>query len=153
MAVRKFGAQPEERDPILQEYRKMGNQKNYHLSPAALPDVFLEQLLGQMLEDNKKEIIVDIIDADGKIIPTLISRSEAQKDITPGEEVAHVLKLELLDGRGFSQHVYLNDQEQIYKALVQQEDVYIFESTTIEDVVEKFPERAEYIRQKNRALR
>lgn len=139
MTVRKFGVRSEE--------------ANYHLSPTAIPDIFLEQLVGQMLEDNKKEIIVDIIEANGKIIPTFVSGVEDQKNITADGKAAYILKMELLDGRGFSGQLYLNEQKKIYKRLVQQQDTYIFERAGIEDLVREFPEQAEKILHKKRILK
>ena len=138
MTVSKFGPQPQER--------------SFRLSPATIPDIFIEQILSQMLDSDKDEIIVDIIEANGKIMPMLASGIEAKKDITT-EEAAYLLKLELLDGRGFFEQVYLNDQKQIYKRLVQQEEAYILESTTAEDIIRKFPERAEYILRTNEMLK
>ncbi|MGD8499118.1 MAG: hypothetical protein PVJ86_00630 [Phycisphaerales bacterium] len=138
MTVRKFGPQPEE--------------KNYGLSPAAIPDIFLDQLFRQMLENNTQEVVVDVIQADGKIIPTHVSGIQVTKDIAADEDAAYVFKLEFLDGRGFSERVYLNAQEQIYKRLVQQRSIYIFESTSVKNIVREFPERAEDILQKNRML-
>ncbi len=138
MTVRKFDAGPEE--------------KNYRLNPAAMPDILLDQLLRQMLDSNKKEMVVDLIEADGKITPMFISGIEAKEDVTTAEEAAYVIKRELLDGRGFSEHIYFDDKKQIYKRLVQQDDIYILEGTTIEDIVREFPERAEYILQKDKML-
>jgi len=46
-----------------------------------IPDVFLDQLLLQMLKNDKKEIVIDFIEATGKIIPTFIAVIEDTKDI------------------------------------------------------------------------
>jgi len=132
----------------LMTVRKFGEEANYHLSPTAIPDVFLEQLLGQMLQGNKKEIIVDIIDSNGKIIPVFVSGVEDQEDIVADGKAAYILKMELLDGRGFSGQLYLNEQKKIYKRLVKQQDTYTFERAGIEDLVREFPEQAEKILRK-----
>lgn len=135
MTVRKSSIQSEE--------------ANYHLSPTAIPDVFLEQLLGQMLQGNKKEIIVDIIDSNGNIIPAFVSELEDQEDIVAdGKAAAYILKIEILDGRGFSGQLYLNEQKKIYKRFVKQQDTYIFERAGIEDLIREFPEQAEKILQR-----
>ena len=138
MTVRKFDARPQ------------GNG-NY-LGPTAIPDIFLDQVLREMLESSKEEIVVDMIGADGKVTPAFIYGIEAQDDIAADDEAAYVLKLELLDGRGFSEHIYLDGRKQIYRRLVRQQDVYILESATMEDIVREFPERAEYILRKNGML-
>jgi hypothetical protein len=63
ITIRKFDVQPEE--------------KSYQLSPAAIPNIFLQQVLSQMLDSGKKETVVDIIRPDGTIAPTFISRIES----------------------------------------------------------------------------
>jgi len=139
MTVRKFGAEPEE--------------KSYRLNPAAIPEVFLDQLLEQMIDSGKKAIIVDTVQANGIIVPTLISGIEVTKDIAADEDAAHVFRLELLDGQDFSQRLYLNDRQQVYKRLIRQDNIYILERTDVESIVGEFPERAEYILQKNQTLK
>lgn len=125
----------------------------YHLSPAAIPDVFAEQLFRQMIESNVKKSIVEIIDADGKITPTLASVIEDEENVTASEDAAYVIKLEFLDGQGFYQIVYLNDKRQITKVIIQQNKRYILESTSIEDIAREFPDRADFISQRNGIFR
>jgi len=139
MTVRKFIAKPDE--------------KTYRPGPAAIPDVFLDQLLMQMLESGKSQIIVDIIEANGKIIPTLIAAIEVAKDLTADEDTAYAFMLEFLDGRGFSEKMYLNDRKQIYLRLARLDNIYILERAEVESIVREFPEHAEYILRNNQKLR
>jgi hypothetical protein len=138
ITVRKFQEQPDE--------------KTYRLNPAAIPDIFLDQLLLQMLEIDKKEIIIDFIEADGKIIPTFIAAIEVAEDMPADDDVAYVFKLELLDGRGFSELLYLNDRKQIYKRLARLDNIYILERADAETIVREFPERAERVLRNNQML-
>lgn len=124
--------------------------KTYRLNPAAIPNIMADLLFGQMLENNAGEIVVDIIDADGQIIPMFVSAIDTQKDILHEEGAAYIFKLEFLDGRGFSEYVYLNNNKQIYQRLLRQENIYLLESAGEEDIVRQFPGHAEYILQKNR---
>lgn len=120
MTVRKFGTQTQ--------------QKSYRLGRAAIPDVFLDQVLWKMLDANEEKIIVDIIDASGEITPTSVSRIEAGKDAVSAFE------LKFLDGRGFSEQVFLNEQRQIHRMLLHQENTYSLERTSAESVASEFPE-------------
>jgi hypothetical protein len=144
MTVKKFGRRAEEND--------------YQISPAAIPDVLGELLFSQMLDSDQKKIVVDTIEADGKITPVLISgiesprRSASQNrssgtDVTD-EEATYVFSVQLLDGRGFSEQVYLDDQRRISKRLLQQEGTYTFERTSTEDILREFPEQGSYILQR-----
>jgi hypothetical protein len=139
MTVRKFQEQPD--------------GKSYRLGPAVIPDVFLDQLLMQMLENGTSQIIADIIEAGGKIIPTRIAAIEVAEDTTVDEDAAYVFLLELLDGRGFSEKIYLNDRKEVYLRLARQDNIYILERTDAESIAREFPEYAENIRRNNQMLR
>jgi hypothetical protein len=131
-------------------------EKNYQISPAALPDIIGEFTFSQMLDSNQKEIFVDIIGADGKITPALISKTETPRtsalqnqngtDATV-DETTYVFKVELLDGRGFSEQVYLDNQKQILRRLLHQENTYTLERTTAEDILREFPEQGRFLLQ------
>jgi len=137
----------------VRKFQDRPAENTYHLGPAAIPDVFLDQILMQMLENGISRIIVDIIDAGGNIIPTHIAAIEVTKDLTAGEDAAYAFMLELMDGRGFSEKIYLNNQKQIYLRLARQDNIYILERAEVESIVDKFPEHAELILRKKQMLR
>lgn len=152
MTVRKYGVRTEE--------------KNYQLSPAAIPDVFGELTFGQMLDSDHEKIFLDVISADGRILPTLVSRIEVKDPVVAEEdpilrffiktgireEIAYVLRVEPLDGWGFFEQVYLDGQKRVLIRLLQQEGIYTVERTSVENILRQFPERADYILQKNKML-
>jgi len=125
-------------------------EKKYQLGIAAVPDVFLEPVFSQMIDSNDEKLIVDIIETDGKITPTLISKIEVEDAAGAKEDAVYSFKMEFLDGRGFSEQLYLDSQRQVSRGLLQQEDKYILERTDAENVLKQFPERAEYIQQMNK---
>jgi hypothetical protein len=133
ISVKKFGLPPD--------------QKQYFPGSSALPDVFFGHIFKQMLDSDKREIVVDLIDADGKIIPTYITGIESEN-----LQAAYVFDLEILDGRGSSQRVFLDEQRQIYKSLIQQESQYVLERTSAEEILREFPERAPRILLNNQTL-
>jgi len=119
-------------------------KKIYHIGPAAIPEFFTEQLFSQMLDGSYEQIIVDIIETDGKIVPVLISKIDTAGG-DDEENTAYLLNMEILDGQGFWQKIYLNSQKQIVKILLQQKDLYVFEKTDVENIVKEFPEQADYV--------
>jgi hypothetical protein len=153
MTISKFNAQTE--------------KETYQPGPTVIPDIFLQQLLGQLLDSDYERIMVDLLEPKGQIIPTLVSRETEESkhpEILPGsvpnevegtaaKEAGYILKLELLNGDGLSELVYLNDQKQISKMLLQRETVYILESTSVENIMRQFPERAEYLLRENKILK
>jgi hypothetical protein len=132
----------------VRKFQTQLDEKTYRLGPAVIPDIFLDQLLLQMLENGKKEIVIDFIEANGKIIPTLIAVTEAAEDMPADEDAAYVFELELLDGRGFTERIYLDDRKQAYKRLARQDNIYILERTDAESIAREFPEHAEHVLQK-----
>ena len=128
--------------------RSGGEEKDYQIGPAAIPDVLGELVFSQMLDSDRKEIFVDIIEADGRITPALVSRTEAEDSVVTGEEAGYVFRVEFLDGRGFSEQVYLDGQRRISKILLQQENTYTLERTSAENILREFPEQGSYILQK-----
>ena len=137
---------------MVRKFQEQPDEKTYRLNPVAIPDIFLDQLLLQMLESNKKEIIIDIIEANGRIIPTFIATVEAAEDMPPDDAAAYVFKLELMDGQGFTELLYLNDRKQIYKRFARQDDIYILERADAETIVREFPEHAEQVLRNNQIL-
>ncbi len=129
MTVRRFDVEPEE--------------KTYHLSAAAVPSVFLQQLLSEMLNGDKKEIVVDVIRSDGKITPAYISRTEA-KDAADNEAV-YTLEVGLSSEGGFSERIYLDSQRQISRKELRLDTVSVFERATLKNILDEFPERADAI--------
>jgi hypothetical protein len=134
LTVRKFDVQPEE--------------KSYQLIPAAVPNIFLQQILSQMINSDTKEIVVDIIKSEGTITPTYICRIEPQ-GAAADEGVVYTLEVGLLCEGGFSEQVYLDRQKQISKKVLQLETVSMFERAAPTDILKEFPERADIILQKS----
>ena len=154
---RKFNSEQETSgtEVVLEEsgvlkVRTSGRQtetSEYYPGSAALPDVFFDHILRQMLEDNRREIVVDFIEASGKIVPTFISRIEAEN-----LQAAYVFDLEFLDDQGFSQSVFLDEQKQIFRSVIQQEDQYVLERTSAENIAKEFPQYAQRILHSRRML-
>ena len=98
-------------------------EESYQLNPAAIPKVLLEPVFRQMLDSEHNKFIVDVIGADGTVVPALVSKIDTE------QKGRYIFRLRFLDGRGF------------------------FEHTTMENILKQFPEWADYILQKNRLLK
>lgn len=122
----------------VKTFSPLPRQQDYQLGDAAIPEIFLDLFLVQMLNGDTKETVVDLIDADGAIVPALISKIET-------EDVSYEFSLQTLDNSGVTQKITLDSKKQISRILLQ--DAYILERTTAEDILMHFPERSEYILQ------
>ena len=112
--------------------------KSYELSPAAIPEIFYEQMLVGILRSDYKEIALDIIEGNGAITTTFISK------VNP-----YAVNVQFLNGTGFSEQVQFDQQMRISKRIFQQNGVFLLERTSREYIVNEFPERSEYILQNN----
>ena len=150
LTVKKLGPQPQE--------------KIYQLGPAAIPDVFLEFVFSQLLASEYNEIIVDVIDADGRLSAALVSKVQAEQTSSAQEKPGYLLRMELL-GKDMLEWLYLDEHMRVSKTLLGKpnsanntwdprklQSTYILERTTAENILREFPERAEYLLQKNETL-
>ena len=113
--------------------------QNSQLSPAAIPDIFMNQLLELFIVSKYDEVTVDIIEAEGIITPALLTKIKPASNDTE-----FLVKITFLDGSGFFEEVYFNNQKQITKRLIQQNSIFVIEKTTKQRIAELFPERVDY---------
>jgi hypothetical protein len=127
--------------------RLQRGKQQFRPSPIAVPDPLLDEVLIQMLKKDQKTILIEMIDYDGQIIPVLITKKQ-RPNIPAPESETEAFIIELLDGRGFVQQVYLDSQMQISKALLDYDNKYLLIRSSKEEVLNLFPERAGYMLRK-----
>ncbi|MBN2269223.1 MAG: hypothetical protein JXN61_01330, partial [Sedimentisphaerales bacterium] len=125
---------------------------SYHTGNTAVPEILLEQLLAQIINSDIQETLVDVITSNGRIIPTHIYRIKPEDTAT--EQNVPAIKLTPVSGRGFYQLIYLDSQKKISRteqqSLERIEDRYYFDRTEPEDAARLFPERSEFILQRDK---
>ncbi len=109
-------------------------------SPAAIPDIFLEQLFAEMLERNTARIMFEIIDSDGKITPVLAETGNSADYSGEQGKFAYAITLKLLDESGASEQVYFDSGKRIVKTILRSRQNYILERTDVEQLMAKFPD-------------
>jgi hypothetical protein len=124
-------------------------EEHYHDGSMIVPTIFLELLVGRVVENNIKEAVVDMIDSSGNITPALLTFKPVNENT--GEDTK-VVTLEFLNGKGFSDLLYLNDDNQISKEIIQHESTYKLERTDIESIEAEFPDQAGDIINQNQLL-
>jgi hypothetical protein len=113
--------------------------ENYQLSPAAIPDIFMNQLLELFIASKYDEVTVDIIEAEGMITPALLTKLKPANDDTE-----FLVKITFLDGSEFFEEVYFDKQRQITKRIIHQNSIFVVEKTAEQQIFELFPERVNY---------
>ena len=124
-------------------------EERYKFGPTMIPEIFIEPILSRMLQDDIKEIVIDVIDSEGDIIPIYISSIEAEAE--NNEE--YVFRIDFMGEQDVFERVYLDRKKQISRIILQQNQRYIFESTSLENIAEAFPERADIILTRDEKLK
>ncbi len=123
-------------------------KKEYVLGDAMVPDIVTEPILKRILGDERQAVVIDVIRPDGTITPVHISKIKP----ADGPEDGYVLRVELLDGRGYWQEIHYDGSKEPRSIVLWQEGKYTLERTTAEQIDKTFPERAYLVRDQSRLL-
>jgi hypothetical protein len=151
--LRRKGTQITLNDKGIMRIRSLAAQsevRSYQPGPAAIPDIFLEQFILEMHDENISRAVLDVIDSDGKISPMLAQITESTDNSAIEGGFAFEARLDYLDEPGTSELVYFDSNKHIIKAVLQQTNKYILESTTVEKLLEEFPDYGRIIQQLSR---
>jgi len=120
--------------------------RNYTIGPAAIPEIFLEQLIGLFVESRFTEALVDSIFFDGRIIPIRLSAVDpSQDDADP--PAAYTVRLDFLDQQGYYGQIYLDNNKETFQTTVHRENTYIFRRSNKNEVLKNFPMWRDYFLQ------
>ena len=122
---------------------------NYDNGSGIIPGIFLEPLINHIVQNNIQQAVVDTIEASGNITPMLIS---VDPNSSNTERAKYIVTLDFMDGTNISEQVYLNEEKQITKIILQQDRIYIFQRTDLESIAKEFPDQAMNISQISEAL-
>lgn len=128
----------------VKEFGTRAREKNYRIGPGVIPDVLSELIFESLLDSGHEKIFVDIIQPEGTILPIFISKAK-REDFAAEKDDAYVFTVEFLDGQGFSEWLYLDEQRRISKRLLRRGRTYLLERSSAEAIADEFPDRADYI--------
>ena len=111
--------------------QESGEQK-YKLSAAAIPKPVFELFLPQILDQFENRIIIDSILYDGRIIPTLITKSQTNKN---------VIELRFLGDAGLSRQYHIDDSGRIKRSVGKSEKT----RSTKEQILKLFPKAQSFL--------
>ena len=121
-------------------------ESNYINCYDIVPSILFELIISQFVRDNYNEAVVDVIESSGRVTPALISIEPVAEDEV---NISSVIKLEFLDGRDYSQILYLDEDDHLLKEVMNYEQVYKLEKTDINSIKQAFPGQADNIIQPN----
>ncbi len=129
--------------------RRAGRETGeYELGETAVPDIILGPVLTRVLDSNERAVIIDVIRSDGIITPAYIEKMPPARGQTDGYSV----KMEWLDGRGYWQQTYYDSSQKAAKITLGQEYTYTLSSADANEIIKIFPERANFVSDKNQIL-
>lgn len=120
----------------------------YELGETAVPDTVLDPILAKALDINEQAVIIDIIRADGTVIPVYIEKSPPAQNRTDSNS----LRLEWLDGRNYWQQIYYDSSKKTTKTILGQETTYTLNVSDANEIIKLFPERANLVHDKSPLL-
>jgi hypothetical protein len=120
--------------------------RSYAIGPAAIPEIFLEQLIGLFAESRTTEVLIDLIFSDGRILPTRLSVIDAGRT-DADQPAAHKVRLDFLDLQGYHGQIYLDDNKELFRTVLHRENTYIFQRSNKDEVLKYFPVWRDYFLQ------
>jgi hypothetical protein len=131
---------------VMSRVNNVPRQTTYTNASDIVPSIFLELFVSQFVRDNFQEAVIDVIESSGRVTPALISFAPAQEE---AQDVSIAVKLEFMDGRDYSQLLYLDKDGHISKEIMHYEQEYKLEKTDIESIRQQFPGQAVNIIEQN----
>jgi hypothetical protein len=120
------------------------------ISKAAIPGAVIEAVYIQMVNSDVNKAVVDVILSDGQIKPALIT---VRKVSGGGSPFTHIVKANYL-GSNEMDETYFDSRMHVVKGVLRRSGVIlVMEPVELEDLVRRFPERADYILQRSRAIK
>jgi hypothetical protein len=117
-------------------------ERFYRPGAASIPDILAELIYDELLGSEYQRILIDIVRADGTIVPVVISWAEGG---TCGEKetaYAYKLRVDFLDRRDSYSQVYLDENKIMLKETIQRGVTYVLERSSPADIRKLFPEKS-----------
>ncbi|MHC4647552.1 MAG: hypothetical protein ACYTBJ_18860 [Planctomycetota bacterium] len=121
----------------------------YKPDPAVIPDFLLDLVFAQMREGPRKKVIVQTINADGKMVEVAVAGFKARNSGQVGE-VKYTLSVDFENDPLSTRQVELDGRGRILR--IKRKNLYI-ERAEEEDILATFPEWAAYILPRSRIPR
>jgi len=121
-----------------------GSVESYIVGPAAVPAILVDEIIRQMLEEYGQSVVLDVIFSDGRVVPTLISKIKPPNEMAQ-KNVAERVRLDILDGQGFYQEIYFDENRNIIRQLVQTQSFMMLQPGSRQAVLKQFANLREYI--------
>jgi len=117
----------------------------YRPGAASIPDVLAELVYGELLASEYERILIDVIRADGTIVPVVISRADDDNRAEKKSTYAYKLRLDFLDQQDSYSQVYLDENEMIFKETLRRGATYVLERSNPAELGRVFPEKSSEI--------
>ncbi|MFH1613598.1 MAG: hypothetical protein ABIG61_00740 [Planctomycetota bacterium] len=125
------------------ESSALSRPKNKRIGPSSIPGIVVEPVLKNFLESGERAVVIDIVLAEGKVVPTLLSRVDLKEG--NNNKQMRAVRMEFLDGRGYNQEVYFDKDGKTGRQIVRQEDTFTLERVAEKDLPDVFSGRKESI--------
>ena len=109
-------------------------------SQAAVPDVMLDAVIAKMAQAGSSKIILDLISAEGRIVPTSVEVKAGDKG-----KAKYVAEIVSLDGTGAKQIIYYDASMKLIESKLNGERTFVIVPATKDAVLAEFALWEKYI--------
>jgi len=113
-------------------------EQAFRPSEAAVAKVLIDSVTRAFVDYGSNELVIDVILANGAIVPMRLLKLPLEERPLDLPEVAHIVQLEYLDSKRGSQHVYFDGNKEIISKFEQRRIPLIWQRSDLDDVMEKF---------------
>ncbi len=117
-------------------------ERFYRPGAASIPDVLAELVYGELLASEYERILIDVIQADGTIVPIVISRAKDGNRSEKEAAYAYKLRVDFLDRRDSYSQVYLDENKITFKETIQRGVTYVLERSSPAELGKLIPEKS-----------
>jgi hypothetical protein len=119
--------------------------RQYWPGPGAAPDIWLDLVCAKFLDSYMDRAVIDVIFADGRIIPALISSVDASQDNRNKWGASYAVRVDFLTGDSNWRQTYYDFKKQPVGRVERGEETLIWHRTDRQTLVEKFGNLERYL--------
>jgi hypothetical protein len=117
-------------------------ERFYRPGAASIPDVLAELVYDELLASEYERILIDVVRADGTIVPVVISRVKGGNSDEKKTGYAYQLRLDFLDRPGSYSQVYLDENKTMFKETMHYGATYVLERSSPAELETLIPEKS-----------
>lgn len=117
------------------------SKKQFFLSDLCIPEILVESAARAFLDYDSKEVLIDVVMYDGRIIPAIMSKKITETtDVKgdPAQTTAYEIRLHFLYTTDAYEYLYFNSDKEIVKKVSKSNTILVIEKSSWPELLAKF---------------